>query len=115
MSPGTEANRRPIRVTLFYLPDCPLIDQVRSRHRDCLSRSHARVVVEQLEGLYPSPTLLIDGADVSGNPLLQQPSCRLDLPTEEQILAALARVSGGGEATAKTQKRNPNRSAAQKG
>jgi len=70
--------------------------------------------VEQLEGPYPSPALLIDGADVTGKPLVQQPSCRLDLPTEEQIMAALARVSGGSESAAKIQWRNPNASAAPK-
>jgi hypothetical protein len=46
--------------------------------------------VEDLEGPYPSPTLLIDGTDVTGKSSRDGPACRLDLPTEEQILAALA-------------------------
>lgn len=101
----TNDNAPPISVTLLSLPDCPLIGQVRSTLRDCLTRSGASVVVERLEGPYPSPTLLIDGADVTGKSLVQQPSCRLDLPTEEQIMAALARASGGDQSTAETVER----------
>lgn len=89
----------PITVHLLYVPDCPLIDRLRSTLHDCLARSGARVVIEEIEGPYPSPTLLIDGADVTGQALEQQPSCRLDLPTEDQILAALARASGGTVST----------------
>lgn len=82
----------PIRVQLLYVPDCPLIDRLRATLNDCLTRSEARVVIEKLEGPYPSPTMLIDGVDVTGQHLELQPSCRLDLPTEEQIMAALARL-----------------------
>jgi len=89
----------PIRVQLLFVPDCPLIDRLRTTFQDCLARSGARVLIEELEGPYPSPTLLIDGADVTGRELELQPSCRLDLPTEEQILAALARAAGGTAST----------------
>jgi hypothetical protein len=101
----TKENPSPISVTLLHLPDCPLVDQVRSTLRDCLTRSGASVVVEQLAGPYPSPTLLIDGADVTGKSLVQQPSCRLDLLTGEQIMAALARASSSSASTAETVER----------
>ncbi|MGC2191782.1 MAG: alkylmercury lyase [Candidatus Dormiibacterota bacterium] len=90
----TKEVRPPTTVKLLYVPGCPLIDQLRSTLRDCLTRAGASVVVEELEGPYPSPTLLIDGADVTGNALDQEPSCRIDLPTEEQIMAALMGASG---------------------
>ena len=96
----SQEGRPPTNVTLLYVSDCPLIDQLRSAFRDCLARSGARVVIEELEGPYPSPTLLMDGADVTGKTLEQQPSCRLDLPTVEQIMDALARDSGGSESPA---------------
>jgi hypothetical protein len=44
--------------------------------------------VQELEGAFASPTLLVDGVDVTGRPAVSEPSCRLDLPTREQILAA---------------------------
>jgi hypothetical protein len=46
-------------------------------------------------GDYSSPTILIDGFDVTGrSPELRNlASCRLDLPTEEQILIALRGLS----------------------
>ena len=44
---------------------------------------------EEIEGPYPSPTLLIDGIDVTGRDPGTEPCCRLDLPTEEDILMAL--------------------------
>lgn len=77
----TQELRRPVIVKLPYVPDRPL-------------------VIEELKGSYPSPTLLIDGPDATGKGLLQQPSSRLDLPTDEQIMAALARASGGRKSTA---------------
>jgi hypothetical protein len=50
------------------------------------------VTVEELEGPYPSPTLLINGADVTGRPIAAGPSCRLDSPTDDEILGALTRA-----------------------
>jgi len=50
------------------------------------------VAVEEVEGSYSSPTLLINGADVTGHPAVVGPSCRLDVPTEEEILIALTRA-----------------------
>lgn len=91
----TKEAGQPISVKLLYVADCRLIDQLRANLRDCLTCSGASVVIEELEGPYPSPTLLIDGADVTGRAVVQQPSCRLALPTKEQIMAALARASGG--------------------
>jgi hypothetical protein len=85
------AQKRPVQVQLLSVPDCPLVKKVRSSLESCLHQTHFNVVVEELIGDYSSPTLLVDGFDVTGNPTTSsgQVSCRLDLPNEEQILAAL--------------------------
>lgn len=58
---------------------------------NCLVQIHLNVAVEEIIGNYNSPSLLVDGFDVTGRPAAPegQMSCRLDLPNEEQILAAL--------------------------
>lgn len=83
----------PVSVQLLHVPGCPLVDSVRGLLQRCIHRSGLGVVVEDLEGPYPSPTLLVDGADATGRPTTAGPSCRLDLPTEEEILASLRGTS----------------------
>lgn len=81
-----------VRVQLLHVPDCPLIDRVRTVLRECLRQTSRPAVVEEFEGAYPSPTLLIDGIDAAtGRPpaAMAGPCCRLDLPTRSQIRAAL--------------------------
>jgi hypothetical protein len=67
-------------------------------------------VVEELVGDYTSPTLLVNGFDVTGHPRPPggQTACRADLPTEEQILAALRGLSAPshGSATQRTASSN---------
>jgi hypothetical protein len=83
-----------VRIQLLHVPDCPLVDRVRATLRTSLAKTTLRVTIDEIEGPYPSPTLLIDGHDVTGRIASPEPSCRLDLPTEEQIVAAL--FSAGG-------------------
>jgi hypothetical protein len=56
-----------------------------------LGKLHADIAVEELVGDYHSPTLLVNGFDVTGEPPAAegQAACRLDLPNEEQVLAAI--------------------------
>jgi hypothetical protein len=78
------------RIELLYVPGCPLRDRVRAALYECLAETGVRAVIEEREGAYPSPTLLIDGLDViTANPPVGPLRCRLDLPTREQIHAAL--------------------------
>jgi len=51
------------------------------------------VLVEDLEGAYPSPTLLIGGIDASPP---REIYCRFDLPTCVQITTALNRAAALG-------------------
>lgn len=82
--------RTMVRIEILQVPDCPLVDQLHATVDDCLRRTGIGAVVETLTGPYPSPTLLIDGIDVAtGQRLSGHACCRLDLPTPDQIIAAL--------------------------
>lgn len=83
---------RPIRIQILHVPDCPLVEGLRALVSRCVAQSAAGVTVEEIEGPYPSPTLLLNGKDVTGLQIVEAASCRFDLPTEEQILAALAQA-----------------------
>jgi hypothetical protein len=89
----------PVRVQLLHVPDCPLTGRVRDALYDCLRHVGFSVQVEELEGSYPSPTLVIDGIDVvTGVRPSREICCRFDLPTCAQIVTALnraARTCGG--------------------
>ncbi|MGH2719100.1 MAG: alkylmercury lyase [Actinomycetota bacterium] len=98
-TPGATADSRfedraatPIQVQIVRVPDCPLVERLRAFLDRCLSRTGMTAIVEEIEGPYPSPTLLINGADVTGRPRGFEASCRLDLPTQHQILAALTQA-----------------------
>lgn len=89
------AQRKPYRIQLLYVPDCPLVESARSILKKSLAETHVDAVVEELVGDYSSPTILIGGFDVTGRSREpeNQASCRLDLPTHEQILVALRGLS----------------------
>jgi hypothetical protein len=60
-----------------------------------LNRFHVAPHLELslLEGEYPSPTLVVDGLDVTaGAPVSGEPRCRFDLPTPAQIRKALSKL-----------------------
>ncbi len=52
--------------------------------------------IQEVEGPYPSPTLLIDGADVTGQRLSSEPACRLIVPSADEIVRAIL-AAGQGE------------------
>lgn len=81
----------PPKIQLLSVADCPLVTKVRNTLTNCLAKTQIQTTVEELVGDYNSPTLLVNGLDVTGQPSAPegQTACRLDLPTEEQILAAL--------------------------
>ncbi|SCL31994.1 Alkylmercury lyase [Micromonospora rhizosphaerae] len=54
-------------------------------------------------GDYPSPSILVNGVDVMGGSGDGSAACRLDLPTEERIRAALRQAMGAETATAATE------------
>jgi len=81
-----------VRIQLLHVPGCPLVDQLRARVSECLAQAGMPVPIEETEGPYPSPTLLVDGTDAAtGQPPTDTACCRLDLPTHMQILDTLHR------------------------
>lgn len=83
------------RIQILHVPDCPLVDRLLDDVEDCLADYGCPEPVELLVGDYPSPTLLVDGRDVTtGEPVAGEPRCRMDLPTKAQIRAAVGLESG---------------------
>jgi hypothetical protein len=81
-----------MKVELRYVPGCPHTDAARMLLAECLTELHLDAVVEEKEGAYPSPSILINGEDVMGAPSSQAAACRLDVPTRQQLLASLRRT-----------------------
>jgi hypothetical protein len=88
------ARGRVVHITLLHVPDCPLVDGVRATVRNALTTTGIEAIVEEVKGPYASPTLLVDGGDVTGALSHDTTSCRLDLPTEAQVLTALQGARG---------------------
>lgn len=81
------------RVQILHVPACPLVDQLQAEVASALEQVAPQLELSLLEGDYPSPTLVVDGLDITtGAPVSGEPRCRLDLPTPEQIRAALSQV-----------------------
>lgn len=85
------------RVELRRLADCPLAAQVRRALRKAVRATRTRVVLEEIVGPFASPTLVVDGRDVTGATPMPGPACRLDLPTDAQIRSALIQSSSREE------------------
>ena len=80
-----------MKVELLYVHGCPHVSAARHVLQSSLKEVGLEVAVEEHEGAYPSPTILVDGKDVMGAPASAAPVCRLDTPTRERVLAALRR------------------------
>lgn len=90
------ARERPLtpqtQIGLLHLPDCPNVDAARSLLRACLNEMGLTgLEVADKVGDFPSPSILVNGIDVMGQPATEFASCRLDLPTRERVMSALAR------------------------
>ena len=86
----------PLKIQLLCVPHCPLVTKAKNTLTDALAKApHIATTFEELVGDYSSPTILIEGYDVTGHPQQQmdRPACRLDLPTEAQVLSALKTFS----------------------
>lgn len=78
-----------MRVELHYFRGCPHANAARTLLERCIGQLGLTVPILELEGDHPSPSILVDGRDVMGEPASRGRSCRLDLPTERELLAAL--------------------------
>ncbi|MFI7025103.1 alkylmercury lyase [Micromonospora sp. NPDC049900] len=76
-------------IELRSVPDCPNLGPARQALHAALADLALPPVVTELVGDYPSPSVLINGVDVMGGIGDGAASCRLDLPTDQRIRAAL--------------------------
>ena len=75
---------------MLHVPGCPLLPRLVALLVECQTEVGHTGAVEVLVGDFPSPTLVIDGVDVAaGRTVAHSVCCRLDLPTRDQVLAAL--------------------------
>jgi len=79
-------------VELRAVPDCPNLDAARELLRSCLGAAGLPddAFVERI-GEYPSPSIVVDGVDVTGADPDGPAMCVLQPPTRAQILIALRR------------------------
>jgi hypothetical protein len=80
-----------MRVELLQHQGCRSAPRTHQLVQQCLTALVIRTPVLVRVGDYPSPTVLVNGTDVMGRApaLTSTRACRLDVPTRDQILAAL--------------------------
>ena len=81
-----------LRIQLLFLNECPHSDAARALIKRCVTQVGLEVPVEEQEGDFPSPTILVNGVDVMGGTATHGLACRLDVPTEERLVDALLRA-----------------------
>jgi len=80
-----------MKIELLHVAGCPHVADARHVLLACLVEFGISETIEEREGAFPSPTILVDGDDVMGEPASKDASCRLDVPTRERIAAAIQR------------------------
>lgn len=80
-------------VELRAVPDCPNLSATRDVLRACLAEADLTATLTEVIGDYPSPSVLVDGVDVTGGDPTGAPACVLSPPTADQIRAALHRAA----------------------
>lgn len=80
-------------VEVLFASGCPNAAGALALVRRCLEQLGLDADLVSREGDYPSPTVRVDGEDVMGAPPAWERGCRLDLPTEERVLRALAQAA----------------------
>jgi hypothetical protein len=76
-------------IELLQVPGCPNVAGARQTLESCLQQLGLDLPIAERVGDFPSPSILVDGVDVMGKHEVSGAACRLDLPTEDRILAAL--------------------------
>jgi hypothetical protein len=81
----------PTTIEIVYVPGCTLVDRLRSLVEECVTEVGAPWPVEVVTGQCHSPTLLVNGLDITTGRAIdvEFAACRVDLPTKAEILAAL--------------------------
>lgn len=80
-------------IEFLYFEDCARASAARALLGRCLDKLGITVPVKERLWDGPSPTIRLNGVDVaSESPPPTVRACRLDVPTEEQLLGALKRA-----------------------
>ena len=85
---------RLVRIQILHIANCARLDSARAIVALAVADLGDTVVVEEIEGAFPSPTVLIDGVDATGHSAGEGVACRLDLPTAAQVRAAVLSAVG---------------------
>ena len=80
-------------VEVLYFAGCPHAAEAVALVERCLARLGIRAELVVREAEVPSPSVLVNGVDVMGAPDAAAAVCRLDRPTEERVLGALAEAA----------------------
>ncbi|MFG2037907.1 alkylmercury lyase [Dactylosporangium sp. NPDC048998] len=85
-----------MRIQLLLGEGCPNADHARTVVTQAARLLGLDAAVEEDMGVWPSPTVLVDGIDVMTGATGAAPihACRTDLPTVERVVAALHHHSG---------------------
>jgi glutaredoxin len=78
-----------MKIEVLHESDCPHFDAARALLHECLTELQLDAAIEDKEGAYTSPTIIVNGVDVMGAPTFMAAACRLDVPTKQTLLAAL--------------------------
>lgn len=79
-------------VQLRAVPDCPHLPATRELLATCLAQEGLAVEFTEVIGDFPSPSVLVDGVDVTGADPDGPALCVLIRPTAAQIRTALRRA-----------------------
>jgi hypothetical protein len=91
-------SRSDVRIQILHVPDCALLARARELVDEAvLATGVTRATVECVMGDYPSPTVLVNGIDVTGRGCAPGAACRLGLPTGDQVRIALRQAAGSAE------------------
>ena len=94
-----DASNGELRISILHVPDCPQVPRLAAEVQAALRHLGTTAVVEEIEGPYRSPTLLVNGIEIDGYPTGSDPACRIDLPTRKEITAAIVAVRAPHTAT----------------
>lgn len=78
-----------VHIEVLHVPNCARLNHARALIDRALAATRITATVEETAGDFPSPTVRVDGADVTGRRFEPGAACRLDLPTDAQLRAAL--------------------------
>lgn len=77
------------RIELRHVPGCANVERTRTLLWGVLNALGLEIEIQELEGPYPSPSVLVDGVDVMGDAGFVGAGCRLDLPDRQRLEACL--------------------------